>query len=94
MRNVVQVGSGLEHVVANYRINGANYSFTAQLNVTQFGQEVGNTAVITGVVTEGWLQGENVEGEYTVISCPDKPPLFQCFQGNLHIYVGTKEWHN
>ena len=50
---------------AHYHFNGRFHSFTADVHVTQ----ILNKAVIIGVVIDGWLEGNLVEGEYTQITC-------------------------
>jgi hypothetical protein len=49
-----------------------------------------STAVIIGVVTDGWLKGNLVEGEYTQIQCPHDNITTDCFQGTLDILRGTE----
>lgn len=75
---------------ALYHFNGSKHAFTADLNVTQ--DESAGTATIAGYVTEGWLKGASVTGEYNVFAvCPISTPgnAFGtlCFQGTLHIHV-------
>ena len=75
---------------ALYHFNGSKHAFTADLNVTQ--DESAGTATITGNVTEGWLKGASVTGEYNVMaSCDIDTPgnVFGtlCFQGALHVHV-------
>ena len=48
--------------------------------------------MITGQVTEGWLKGNQVEGEYTQIACTQAPDG-TCFQGTLDILRGSKSGH-
>jgi hypothetical protein len=71
---------------ALYHINGSIHIFTADLVITQ--DDVAGTAVITGLVTEGWLKGAPVTGKYTVMPvCPIATPGnslgTMCFQGTL-----------
>jgi hypothetical protein len=77
-------------IEALYHFNGSKHSFTAELKVTQ--DESAGTATITGQVTEGWLKGASVTGEYTVLAvCPIETPDNAygtlCFQGTLHVHV-------
>lgn len=77
-------------IEALYHFNGSKHSFTAELNVTQDDSE--GTATITGRVTEGWLKGASVTGEYTVLAvCPLETPDNAygtlCFQGTIHVHV-------
>lgn len=71
---------------AHYHFNGRFHSFTADVHVTQ----ILNKAVIIGVVTDGWLEGNLVEGEYTQITCDHDGPTSDCFRGTLDILRGTK----
>jgi hypothetical protein len=80
-------GPVITNIEAFYHINGSIHSFTAHVFVTQ--DEVKRTAVIEGMVTDGWLKGWQVQGEYNIISCPDKTSGV-CFQGILHIHVGSE----
>lgn len=66
-------------IEALYHFKGAKHSFTALVNVEQTGLK----AVITGVVTEGWLKGSQVKGEYTQITSPLAPGDGTAFQGTL-----------
>ncbi len=73
---------------AFYHFNGSRHSFTASVHVVQ----TGLTAVITGRVTEGWLKGNRVAGEYTQTTCPASPAAGNtCFQGRLDILRGSKK---
>jgi hypothetical protein len=84
---------GITKIEALYHINGGTHQFTADLHITQDDKK--GTAVIEGVVTEGWLKGAKVQGEYQVISpCGidnAKPGPFgdTCFQGTLHTPQGS-----
>ena len=76
---------------AQYEFHGEENSFIADVHVVQNNST--GTAVITGVVTQGWLKGAHLTGEYTVMpSCPIATPgnVFGtlCFQGTLHIRRG------
>ena len=75
---------------ALYHFNGSKHAFTAELNIAQ--DESAGTATITGHVTEGWLKGASVTGEYTVLAiCPlethDNAQGTVCYQGTLHVHV-------
>jgi hypothetical protein len=77
-------------IEALYHFKGRKHAFTAELNVTQ--DESAGTATITGHVTEGWLKGASVTGEYNVLAlCPLETPDNAygtvCFQGALHVHV-------
>ena len=65
---------------ALYHFNGSRHSFTALVHVEQ----TGLTALIIGVVTDGWLDGHPVRGRYTQITCTDSPNG-TCFRGSLDI---------
>ena len=79
---------------AIYHFYGSEHSFTAHVYVTE-DDNVG-TAVITGHVTEGWLEDAQVTGAYTVwANCPIATPGnvygTLCFQGALHIQRGDAQ---
>ena len=81
---------------ARYEFYGKKHSFIADVHVTQ--NNTTGTAVITGVVTQGWLKGSRLTGEYTVMSvCPiaTKGNVLGtlCFQGTLHIRPGGGSEH-
>ena len=81
----------IETIVPLYHFNGSHHSFTALLTVT-LDNSVG-TATITGQVTEGWLKGAAVTGEFTTMAvCPIATPgnMFGtlCWQGALHVHRG------
>jgi hypothetical protein len=71
---------------ALYHFNGRLHSFTADVHVTQ----VRNKAVIIGLVIDGWLEGNLVEGEYTQIQCTHDNKTTDCFRGTLDILRGTR----
>ena len=64
-----------QHIVADYHLHGSKHSFTARVDVVQTGAGPGAHAMITGVVTDGWLKDHAVDGEYTIF-----PPC--CGTGN------------
>jgi eukaryotic-like serine/threonine-protein kinase len=79
---------------ARYEFYGEKHSFIADIHVTENHTTDPATAVITGVVTQGWLKGAQVTGEYTMMPvCPIATPgnVFGtlCFQGTLHIDGGS-----
>ena len=69
-------------IEALYHFNGSKHSFTALMHIEQTGAK----AVLSGVVTEGWLKGHQVTGEYKVITCTQSSG--GCFQGTLDILRG------
>lgn len=77
---------------ARYEFHGGKHSFISNVNVVQ--NNTTGTAAITGVITQGWLKGAHLTGEYTVESvCPIATPgnVFGtlCFQGTLHVHFGN-----
>jgi len=81
---------------AQYEFYGKKHSFIADVHVTQ--NNTTGTAVITGVITQGWLKGAQLTGEYTVMSpCPIATPgnAFGtlCFQGTLQVHRGGGSEH-
>jgi hypothetical protein len=86
----VNTMGNITSIEALYHFNGSKHAFTAELNVTQ--DESAGTATITGNVTEGWLKGASVTGEYNVlavchITTPGNAFGTVCFQGALHVHV-------
>ena len=67
-------------IEALYHFNGSIHTFTALVHVEQTGLK----AVISGVVTEGWEKGDQVQGEYTQIKSKQSPNG-TAFQGTLNI---------
>ena len=79
-------------IEALYHFNGRVHSFTAHVFVTEDDTPGVGTATITGSVTEGWLKGASVTGEYKVwsachIPTPGNQEGTQCYQGVLHLHV-------
>jgi hypothetical protein len=67
-------------IEALYHFNGSKHVFSALVHVEQTGMK----AVIDGVVTEGWMKGNPVRGEYTQITTKQSPNG-TAFQGTLDI---------
>ncbi len=86
--NIATVGN-VTKIEALYHINGSRHSFTAHVYVTQ--DDVAGTAVIVGRVTEGWLDGAPVTGEYQVLTPCPIGTAGTCFQGTLHIQRGEEQ---
>jgi hypothetical protein len=81
---------------ARYEFYGKKHSFIADVHVVE--NETLGTAVITGVITQGWLKGAQITGGYTIMSvCPIATPgnVFGtlCFQGTLHVHMGGDSEH-
>ena len=76
---------GITEIVALYHFTGLKHSFTALVHVEQTGSTTGSKAVIIGVITDGWLKGHALEGEYTQIVCDHVGPSPACFEGTLEI---------
>jgi hypothetical protein len=83
---------------ALYHINGGKQSFTADLQVTQ--TDATGAAVLSGVVTVGYLKDAQVTGEYKTLSACDIPtpgnvlatvtPVANpCFKGTLRIIAAS-----
>ncbi len=66
-------------VEARYQLSGPEHAFTALVHVEQTGLH----AVISGVVTDGWMKGSPVNGEYTEIKCDHDGMTTDCWQGAL-----------
>ena len=72
-------------IEALYHFNGSEHTFSALVHVEAAGSNPGDMAVITGVVTEGWMKGHSVHGGYTVITCDHDGVTTKCFEGRLEI---------
>ena len=72
---------------AVYQFHGSRHSFTAPVHVVQTGLTV---PVISGQVTDGWLNRRPVEGQYTQGTCAHDGVTTTCFQGTLDILRGSK----
>jgi hypothetical protein len=83
-------GDGTRVINAVYHFNGSQHSFTASMHVVATGHAFGDTAVLTGVVTAGWLKGNLVAAEYTQGTCTHGGVTSTCFTGTLQILRGTK----
>lgn len=70
---------------AIYQFHGSRHSFTAPVHVVQ----TGLTAAISGQITDGWLAGASVEGQYTQGTCTHGGLTITCFSGTLTILRGT-----
>jgi hypothetical protein len=66
-------------IEALYHFKGAAHSFTVLMHVEQTGLK----AVLTGVVTEGWMKGSPVKGEFTQITSPKAPGDGTAYQGTV-----------
>jgi len=60
--------TSVTEIVAFYHFSGPAHTFTALVHVLQTGAATGSKAVILGVVTDGWLKGHALEGEFTQIT--------------------------
>ena len=65
--------TGVTEIVAFYHLNGPAHSFSALVHIMQAGAVTGSKAVIDGVVTDGWLAGHAVAGEFTQPESPARP---------------------
>ena len=79
--------TGVTEIVAFYHFNGPAHSFTALVHILQTGAATGSKAVILGVVTEGWLKGHAVEGEFTQIAIDHDGGTG--YHGTLNLKNGT-----
>jgi len=75
-------------IEALYHFTGSRHAFSALVHIEQTGATPGSKAVISGVVTDGWLKGSPVAGKYTQITCNPAPTITTCYQGTLDILRG------
>ncbi len=79
--------TNMAYVEATYQVNGSKHTFTAHIHALQDNSLA--SGVIIGNVTDGWLNGASLNGEYKVI--PAGAPgcsisTGKCFQGVLHLH--------
>jgi hypothetical protein len=81
---------------AIYHFVGSKHSLTVHFDAvqTRVVNAAGTTVsgLVSGVVTEGWLKGNVVEGEYTRYACPQQEGSVNgfCFDGIFEIKRGSK----
>jgi hypothetical protein len=71
---------------AEYRLVGSKHSLTVHFRTVHAPDKSG---VIIGIVTDGWLKGNVVEGHYTARTCELGVDL-TCFDGTFVIKKGSK----
>ena len=71
---------------AEYHFTGSKHSLTVHFRTVQ---ALDNSGVIIGVVTDGWLKGNVVEGHYTARPC-ELGVILTCFDGTFIIKKGSK----
>jgi hypothetical protein len=93
LRSVVIPGvPNVVELVALYHISGSEHSFSALVHVVQPLNGLGSKGAIVGVVTDGWLKGHALEGEYTVIQqCGYVGGIGNCFEVTLFIARDSRD---
>jgi hypothetical protein len=83
-------------IEADYHFHGSKHDFTARLLIVQTNVRVNGVitdqlGVVAGIVTEGWLKGNEVAGQYSrkPFANPDGTSPFS-FSGTLQIKKGSK----
>jgi hypothetical protein len=93
--DTTHTGFWLGHV--RYEFHGHKHTFIADLHITEDDRTPALiTATIDGVVTQGWLKGAHVTGQYRQWdTCPIPTPGnvygTTCFQGTLHLQPGDRD---
>jgi hypothetical protein len=77
LSRVVDPNNGVITRVAFYDVTGSKHSFSAIIHGVQQVAGIGQKGVVIGVVTEGWLKGHALAGEWT-----EMPPRGQSVPGN------------
>jgi len=93
LKSVVVPGvPNVVELVAFYHITGSEHSFSALVHVVQPLTGLGSKGTIIGVVTDGWLKGHALEGEYTVIApCGYAGGIGNCFEVTLEIQRDSRD---
>jgi hypothetical protein len=78
-------------IVAVYHFTGSKQAFTAVVHATR--PKTSPDGVIVGVVTDGWLKGHALEGEWTAIApCyPSGAGVGNCLEVTLSIARDSKD---
>lgn len=82
--------TNMAYAEATYEINGSKHTFTAHIHALQ--DNTLASGVIIGNVTDGWLNGAILNGEYKLVpagapGCPNEGNVLGvCFQGVLHLH--------
>jgi len=84
----MKVEGSMQYVEAIYHVNGSKQSFTAHIRAMQ--DNTLGSGVIIDSVTDGWLKGATLYGNYDVLTkCSIETPGNSleelCFQGVLHL---------
>lgn len=79
------VGTPIVHLSARYELNATDPSKSFVAIVEGNRSLVTNSAVLNGVVTSGWLAGEQAQSRFDVISSCAGKPTGPCFQGTLRV---------
>ena len=91
---IVPLPGGAITFTADYHFHGSKHSLTVRFIVTQQPPNADGViiGVVEGVVTEGWLKGNQVKGAYVGRPCGpgEGRGLSPCFDGSLEIERGTK----
>ena len=93
LSRVVDPNTGAITRVAFYHFTGSKHSFSVIIHGVQQVAGIGQKGVVIGVVTEGWLKGHAVAGEWTEISPCYTPGtgLGNCFEVTLEIERDSKD---
>lgn len=67
---------------AVYHVKGSNNSFDAHIDVRMFNKSL--TGYFDGFVTDGWMVGSRIEGEFKGVKCDQSKG--GCFQVVMHLF--------
>lgn len=90
------LGGGVVAIEAEYHFHGSKHFVTAHLHIVQspvkneLGVVIGQVGVVNGVVTDGWLKDQVVEGAYVRITHDHGGPTPFAFEGILEIKKASK----
>ena len=93
LSRVADPNTGAITRVASYHFTGSQHSFSAIIHGVQQVAGIGEKGVVIGGVTEGWLKGHAVAGEWTEMPACYVPGtgIGSCFEVTLEIERDSRD---
>jgi hypothetical protein len=70
-------------IEALYHFKGSAHSFDAHVNVRLYNLK--GTGTISGIVTDGWMEGAVISGSFKTVKCEAAPAGAVCFHGVMEL---------